>query len=218
MIVPFALFSVKHIAGQWIQKLGGPGLIAVGLIDNSVIPFPGGMDFFTILLAMSHHELWWYYALMATAGSVIGGYLTYRVGVKGGEETLEKKVPKKRAEKVRKMFEKRGFLTIVVGALLPPPVPISPFFIVPGALKYPTRKFLLAVTTGRLVRYMAVAYLASIYGRTVFHWMYRSYRPILYVLLALLAVGSFVGLYYWKRYRHNKKQQPAEAAPTPKAA
>ena len=57
-MLPYALFTVKNLAWQWMQKLGGPGLIAVGLIDNSVVPFPGGMDFFTILLSMSHHQLW----------------------------------------------------------------------------------------------------------------------------------------------------------------
>src|SRR4051794_13654259 len=113
MISSYAIFTLKNTALPWIQKLGGPGLIVVGLVDNSVIPFPGGMDFFTILLSMSHRELWWYYAMMATIGSVIGGYFTYRMGEKGGEETLEKKISKKRAEKVYKMFEKHGAWTIV---------------------------------------------------------------------------------------------------------
>jgi membrane protein YqaA with SNARE-associated domain len=218
MMIPYAIFTLKHIAWQWMQKLGGPGLIAVGLIDNSVIPFPGGMDFFTILLSMSHRNLWWYYAIMATIGSVIGGYLTYRVGEKGGEETLEKKISKKRAEKIYKMFEKRGFLAIVIGAILPPPVPISPFFIAPGALKYPLKKFLSAVVIGRSIRYTTVAYLASIYGRTVFHWMYRYYRPILYTLLALLVVGGFVALFYWRRYRRQHPRDAGAGTPTRKAA
>lgn len=218
MMLPYAIFSLKHIAWHWIQKLGGPGLIAVGIIDSSVIPFPGGMDFFTILLSMSHRDLWWYYAIMATIGSLLGGYLTYRVGEKGGEETLEKKISKKRAEKVYKMFEKRGFMTVAIGSVLPPPVPISPFFVAPGVLKYPLKKFFLAVLIGRSIRYSAMAYLGSIYGRSVFHWMYRYYRPLLYGLIALAVVGGFVGLYYWKRVQHRKKREVGEAAPTRKAA
>lgn len=218
MMLPFAIFSLKHIAWHWIQKLGGPGLIAVGIIDSSVIPFPGGMDFFTILLSMTHRELWWYYAIMATIGSVIGGYFTYRVGEKGGEETLEKKISKKRAEKVYKSFEKRGFLTIAVGAALPPPVPIAPFFVAPGALKYPLKKFFLAVILGRSIRYSAMAYLGSIYGRRVFHWMYRYYKPLLYALLSLVVIGALVALYYWRRSKQHRKPEAGETAPTRKAA
>jgi membrane protein YqaA with SNARE-associated domain len=215
MIPTYATFALKRVAWSVIQRLGGPGLIAVGLIDNSVIPFPGGMDFFTILLSMSRPHLWWYYAIMATVGSVIGGYLTYRMGAKGGEETLEKKISKRRAEKVYRMFEKYGAWTIVIGSVLPPPVPISPFFVAPGALKYPLKKFLGAVFVGRSIRYAVVAYLGSIYGSRVFHWMYRYYRPILYTLLALLVVGGLVGLFYWRRSRH---QHHEATEPTRKAA
>src|SRR5690242_2174943 len=90
----------------WLQRLGGPGLILLGLMDNSAIPLPGSMDLLVILLS-AHHRAWWlYYALMATIGAVIGGYLTYRLAEKGGEETLEKKVGKRRAEKVYRRFEK----------------------------------------------------------------------------------------------------------------
>jgi len=38
-----------------VRRLGGPGLIALGLVDNSVIPLPGGMDAATVLLAATHH-------------------------------------------------------------------------------------------------------------------------------------------------------------------
>src|SRR5436305_2921095 len=83
----------------WLIALGGPGLILLGLADNSVVPLPGSMDVLTILLASRRRELWFYYAAMATIGSVIGGYVTYRLARKGGKETLERKVSKKRAQK-----------------------------------------------------------------------------------------------------------------------
>jgi len=214
----YIAFTLKHTAWEWIRRLGGPGLIVVGIIDSSVIPFPGGMDFFTILLSMSHRDLWWYYAIMATIGSLVGSYLTYRVGEKGGEETLEKKVSKKRSEKVYRMFEKRGFLTVAIGAVLPPPVPVVPFFLAPGILKYPLRKFFGAVALGRTIRYSAMAYLGSIYGRTVFHWIYRYYQPILYTLLGLVLVGALAGLYYWRRSKQRKKQGPDASQPAQRAA
>jgi membrane protein YqaA with SNARE-associated domain len=218
MVFPHAAFTLKHTAWHWIRTFGGPGLVIVGIIDSSVIPFPGGMDFFTILLSMSHRDLWWYYALMATVGSLIGSYLTYRVGEKGGEETLEKKISKKRAEKVYKMFEKRGFLTVAIGSVLPPPVPVSPFFLAPGVLKYPLKNFFLAVAVGRIIRYSALAYLGSIYGHGVFHWMYRYYKPILYALLSLMVVGVLAGLYYWRRFRQHKKREAAEPQSVRKVA
>src|SRR4029077_6465104 len=58
----------------WARRLGGPGLIVLGVIDNSAIPIPGSQDAMTIILAASQKTLWLYYALMATAGALLGGY------------------------------------------------------------------------------------------------------------------------------------------------
>jgi len=48
--------SVWIVLGQ----LGGPGLILVGLADNSLVPLPGSMDALTIVLSASHKGLWLY--------------------------------------------------------------------------------------------------------------------------------------------------------------
>jgi len=109
------------ISLSWLKRWGGAGLIAVALIDNSVIPIPGGLDLLTALLAAGNRNLWLYYALMSTAGSVLGGYLTYRVARKGGKETLDQRIPKDRLENVERLFERWGFGTVVVAAILPPP-------------------------------------------------------------------------------------------------
>jgi hypothetical protein len=46
--VPLLLFASP--VWIWLHRLGGPGLILLGLVDNSVIPLPGSMDVFVILL------------------------------------------------------------------------------------------------------------------------------------------------------------------------
>lgn len=84
---------------------------------------PGSMDVLTIVLSARHGELWFYYALMATIGSVIGGYVTYRLARKGGKETLARKFPRRKLEKIHKIFARWGFGAIAIPALLPPPAP-----------------------------------------------------------------------------------------------
>ena len=202
-----AVAVAKKTFSHWLIHLGGPGLIVLGLVDNSAIPLPGSMDALTIVLAAAHREPWWYYTIMATIGSLIGGYLTYRLGVKGGKETLEKKISKKRAAKVYAIFERYGFWSIVVGAVCPPPVPIVPFLIAPGTLHYPPGKFLTALALGRSIRYTALAYLGSIYGRHILRWFSRYYHPLLYILIASAIVGGLVGLYFWLRYRKQHGSQ-----------
>ncbi len=80
-------------------------------------------------------ELWLYYALMATIGSVIGGYVTYRLARKGGKETVERKFSGRTLDKVYRIFGRWGFGAIAIAALLPPPVPMVPFVFAAGAMQ-----------------------------------------------------------------------------------
>jgi membrane protein DedA with SNARE-associated domain len=144
---------------------------------------------------------------MATVGAVLGGYLTYRLAEKGGEETLEKKVGKQRVQKVYKRFEKRGFITVFIGAILPPPFPIVPFLMAAGVLQYPRRKFLSALTAGRGVRYFTVAWVGHVYGSAIIGWLSQYYRPVLYALLGLAALGGIAALLYFKWYRPKVQRQ-----------
>ena len=144
---------------------------------------------------------------MATIGSIIGGYLTYRLGAKGGKETLEKKISKKRAAKIYSIFDRYGFWSVAIGAIAPPPVPFVAFLIAAGAMHYPRRNFLAALILGRGVRYTLLAYLGSIYGRQILGWLGRYYEPLLYALIALAVVGGLAGLYFWWRYRRQNKNR-----------
>ena len=109
---------------RWIYHLGGLGFIPLGLLDSSIIPLPGSVDVLTIYLSARHKELWLYYALMATIGSVLGGWVTYRLARKGGKAALERRFPRKRLEKVNVMFERLGMGALAIPAFLPPPMPI----------------------------------------------------------------------------------------------
>lgn len=211
------VFASLVLAGSfwpWLQRLGGPGLILLGVLDNSAIPLPGSMDLLVILLSAHHREWWPYYALMATAGALVGGYLTYRLAEKGGEETLEKKVGKRRAEKVYTRFKKHGFATVAVGAMLPPPFPIVPFLLAAGALKYPRNNFLFALGVGRAARFTAVAYLAHRYGKGIVGWVSRYYQPLLYTLITLAVLGGIAVLVYFKWYRPRQEGSKHSAAVT----
>jgi membrane protein DedA with SNARE-associated domain len=203
----FLLLLLDNPIWTWVHRLGGPGLILLGLADNSVVPLPGSMDVFVIILAAHRRELWFYYAIMATIGAVAGGYLTYKLAAKGGEETLEKKFGKQRVQKVYKRFEKRGFVTVFVGAILPPPFPIVPFLMAAGVLQYPAKKFLAALAAGRAVRFFAVAYIGRLYGQWIINFFSQYYRPVLYTLIVLAVLGGIAALVYFKWYRPKRRAE-----------
>jgi membrane protein YqaA with SNARE-associated domain len=203
----FSLLIISESVWKWIHGLGGPGLILLGLWDNAPILSapPGSVDIFLILLSGHHREWWAWYALMATVGEVLGGYVTYRLAEKGGRETLEKKVGKPRAEKVYKRFEKRGTITIFTGAILPPPFPFTSILMAAGILQYPHKKFFSALTAGRAIRFFAVAWFGRIYGPQMIAFFARHYKQAMYVLIALAVAAGIGALVYYKWYRprHN---------------
>jgi membrane protein YqaA with SNARE-associated domain len=193
------LLASKKSALRWLIHLGGPSLILLGLVDNSVIPIPGSTDIVTILLAAHHREPWGYYAIMATAGAVLGGYLTYRMARKGGKETLEKRFSKRTTKKVYAIFERWGFAAVAIPCVLPPPFPIVPMLLAAGAMQYPTRKFLTALAVGRGIRFAILAYLGHHYGRHIVKFFALYYWPVLIALIAFSTLGALYGLYQYKR-------------------
>ena len=189
-------------AGLWstLKNLGIVGQVLLGIADASVIPTPGSLDALTVLLAASNQKLWWLYAVAATIGSVAGGYLTYRIGVKGGKEALEKRVPPKKLERIYSMSHRYGFGAIMVPAVLPPPLPLSPFLIAAGAMKVPKHKFLTAFSLGRLIRYAVVAFLGKLYGKQLLSFLSQYYKPILWTLVGVAIAGAILAaIYFIKR-------------------
>jgi membrane protein YqaA with SNARE-associated domain len=172
----------------WLLHLGGIGLIPLGLLDNSGVPVPGSMDFAVILLSARDKHLWFYYATMATVGSVLGAFLTYRLARKGGEQALRKRFPRRKLEKGLKAFARWGFAAVVVPALLPPPLPLVPFVIAAGAMQYPLPKFLTAMAAGRFVRYALLAFLGVTYGRQILSaFSHHIYTVILIGIAVVVA-------------------------------
>jgi membrane protein YqaA with SNARE-associated domain len=197
--------TAAHSLRRWVVHLGGLGLIPLGLLDNSIVPLPGSMDVVLIILCARQEEWWFYYALMATAGAVIGGYVTYRLARKGGKQALEGRFPRRQVERVNRIFERWGFSAISVPALLPPPFPITPFLIAAGAMQYPLKKFLAALAVGRIARYTILGYLSALYGRRIIAFIAKHGHPVaLTVICAVIAIAIVV-LYFWRRSRSGER-------------
>jgi membrane protein YqaA with SNARE-associated domain len=199
LLHPHPLLAIS--VWQQLRRMGGPGLVVLGIADNSVIPLTGSMDVLTIWLAARHREPWPYYALMATIGAVIGGYITYALARKGGKEAMERKLSKKRAAQFSKAFARWGFAAVAIPALMPPPFPFVPFLLAAGAMQYSPKKFLGALTLGRGVRYTIAAGLGYHYGRHILRFFSQYYKPAMAVLIGFAVIGAVLSLIQYLRYR-----------------
>ena len=195
---------------RWIRGLGGPGLILLGIADNT--PFvsapPGSVDACLIVLAARNPSWWAYFGLMATIGEVLGGYVTYRLAEKGGRQTLEKQVGQQRAKSIYKGFERFGGMTVLGGALLPPPFPFTSVLMTAGVMQYPRKKFAAMLILGRGVRFLADACLGRVYGSQMVGFFARHYQTSMDVLICLgiLSAAAALAYFLWYRPRHQTKR------------
>jgi membrane protein YqaA with SNARE-associated domain len=212
MLFPSDLLAIV-LVWRWVIRLGGPGLVLLGILDNSIVPLTGSMDVLTIWLAASHRDWWAYYALMATIGGVLGGYITYEIARKGGKEAIERKLDKKKAEKVLKSFRRWSFWSVVVGAILPPPFPLVPVLVAAGGSQYSKRKFVGALSLGRGVRYTIAAFFGRLYGKQIVGFFSHYYRPAVLVLVVIAVIGGLITLRQYLRSRKKGRSTPQAVAP-----
>jgi len=198
-----AFLPTSDAVWKWLHRLGGPGLVLLGIADSApVVSIPAGSeDVFLIALAAHRPQWWWYYAFMATVGEVIGGYVAYRLAKKSGQETFEKKVGKPRAEKIYREFDKHGFMTVCIGSILPPPFPFTPVLMGAGVMQYPQEKFLSALSAGRAIRFFTEAFLGRIYGQEIINFFSQHYRAMVHLLIWLAVAAGIGMLLYFRWYR-----------------
>jgi membrane protein YqaA with SNARE-associated domain len=183
------------------------GVFLVSIVDSSFVPLPlpGITDIMVIVLAAQHHS-WILLILLATAGSALGGYFSYQVGQSGGMAFLEKHVPAAIFKRVCEWMEKHAILSVALPAILPPPMPLSPFVLAAGALHMSRKKFLILFTASRAVRHSVAVWLGIHYGRHILHlWNSLSAKyatPVLIVIWTLILVSCAIA--FWKIYKTSR--------------
>ena len=186
-----------------LRHLGGFGLFALAILDGSPIPTLGGPDLVTAILAARHREPWYYYALIATLGGIIGSFITYSIAHKAGEAYLARKFGENRVRRLLDFVRQWGGGTLIVATLLPPPFPATVVFAAAGILNYPARRYAIAVAFGRAIRYGLLAWAAEHYGRHFVRLVRHPERylgwSILVGVLVILMVAGAAFMWRWTR-------------------
>jgi membrane protein YqaA with SNARE-associated domain len=166
-LAAFVQPAARHSQGiaAVLRHLGGIGLLILAIVDGTPIPTLSGPDILTAIFAARQREPWYYYAGIATVGSVMGACFTFRMARHAGLDYLSRKFGQRRVATLLKFFRHWGTGALAASALLPLPFPTSVFFAIAGVLDYPLQTFIPVVSLARAVRYGAIAVIASLYGR-----------------------------------------------------
>jgi membrane protein YqaA with SNARE-associated domain len=177
------------------RHLGAFGLFFLTILDSSPAPTFGGPDILIAILVSTRRNPWYEYAAVATAGSILGAYITFRIARKAGAAYLDSKFGQTRVAGFLNVFKRWGTGTLVASTAIPFPFPTSLVFAAAGASEYHLGKYLAVVSISRGVRYSVIAVLADRYGR---HFVRMFAHPTEYwgwfllftaVILALIGGG-----------------------------
>jgi membrane protein YqaA with SNARE-associated domain len=218
---------VHHGLVHFFFHLGLVGLFLVAIVDSSFVPLPlpGVTDIMLILYAAGHTNPVLLVAI-ATLGSAIGGFVSHAAGQAGGMAFLKKHVPSGILGRVTTWMERHAVLSVSLPALLPPPMPLSPFVLAAGAVHMSRKKFMAAFTLSRFVRHCIAIWIGIRYGHQFLHlWARFSDKWATTILISLwIIILLSLAFAIWKLVRtsreinltprkHSPKSQPG-AAPT----
>ena len=136
----------------YLQNLGYLGVFIINLMGSATIILP--IPSFAATIAAGAILNPFITGIFSAAGSTVGELTGYFAGI-GGEELVKKD---KNIQKVEKWMDKHGLWVVFVLAAIPNPL-FDLAGIVSGASGIPVRKYLIAVLSGKLIKFIFLAYI-----------------------------------------------------------
>jgi len=222
MFAPSPVHPAHHsLVPRWVVHLGPVGLFLVAIVDSSVVPLPipGTTDLLLLLFVVQGGNPW-LLTSGAIVGSIIGGYTSWQLGKKGGEAAMHRYVAKRRRARISAWMQRHPILAVFLPAVLPPPIPLSPFLLASGALGVSRNRFLIVFSVARTLRYSLITWLGATYGRTVVHlWTRTQHKwatPLLWSFGGVVVVCVIYSL--WRLRTHRNAEAAERRTPEPASA
>jgi membrane protein YqaA with SNARE-associated domain len=193
------LKTIQHILSRYtaflwalLKPLGAWGVLAIAALDAAFFGLP--MDAVVAGYVYQDRARFLLYALMASAGSALGSIVIYGIGYEGGEELLRKRISPARFEKIHAAFDRHPFWSLMFPAMLPPPTPFKLFVLAAAVSEMSFVRFLLAIFSGRMVRFLVLGLLTIKFGPDVVHLFGTLFRQHYYWFVGAIVAGLVVWL------------------------
>lgn len=181
---------------HWAETpYGSLALVLLAFSESSFFPVPP--DVLLIALAISIPRRSFFYALIATVSSVLGGILGYYIGIGLMEAVGWKIIHFYHAEdlfqQLFETFNEYNFWAVLTAAITP--IPYKVFTISAGAARTDFTVFMIASILGRSIRFFAVGTLIYFSGERIKHFIDKYFNILTFVFVILL-IGGFVLIKY----------------------
>ncbi|MFQ6009903.1 MAG: YqaA family protein [Candidatus Aenigmatarchaeota archaeon] len=147
-----------EVSNYSVETFGYLGIFFIGFLSSFTLflPTPAFVVIFGLGAVMNPFLVGIFSGLGSAAGELTGFVVGY-----GSKQTITRKYEKQLKDLEKKFQKYSGWLVIFLFSVAPVPFDIIGIFC--GNIGYPFKKFMIATTAGKLVKYLFIAY-AGFYG------------------------------------------------------
>jgi len=174
------------------HRLGGHALFWISFAESSFFPIPP--DVLLIAMCFAAREKAMRFALICTAGSVIGGVFGWLIGYGLAESVAQPMLaffdPSGVTQvKIAEWYTEFGFYGILIAAITP--IPYKVFTVFSGMMEYSLPLLIVASILGRGLRFFVVAAIIRAFGKTVRPFI-EKHLEWCFVAGTVLLIGGFL--------------------------
>ena len=175
---------------QWASHPHAPRYLgALSFAESSFFPIPP--DVMLAPMALSKPNNAWYFALLTTVTSVLGGVAGYFIGYflfeELGQPLIEFYHAQESFDKVKQWFDVYGVWVVFIAGFSP--IPYKLFTLTSGVLSLALMPFILASTIGRGARFFLVAGLIYWGGERFANFLHRRIDLIGWITVVIIVLG-----------------------------
>ncbi len=190
---------LKRLYDWMMRQASGPhaerALALIAFLESSIFPVPPDAMIVPMVLAKPQNA--WRTALVATAGSVVGGLVGYLIGYAlletAGEWIIRLYGLQDKVAQFRTAYDHWGLWIILIKGLTP--IPYKLVTIASGMAHFNLGVFILASIVTRGARFFLVAALLRLYGPAIRDFIEARLTLVTSAFAALIVLG-FVSLRY----------------------
>lgn len=196
-IAKYSPFNLLRKLYDWTlswahTKYGLAALFILAFVESSFFPVPPDILLIALSLSIPSRAFW--YALICSIGSVLGGMFGYYIGYAFyntiGLWIINTFHYQQYFEIVKSMYEANAFLAIFAAAFTP--IPYKVFTIAAGFFNINFWTLIIASIIGRSMRFFLVATLIFFFGKKIKTFIEKYFNLLTIIFLILLISGFLV--------------------------
>lgn len=206
---------LEHLITDYLGAYGYQAVFVLMVLESACIPIPSEvtMVFGGFLVSRGELDFFWV-AMLGTIANVVGSWLAYWVGLRGGRPLIERWgkyifLRKHEIDRAEAWFARRGEMAVFVSRLLPV---VRTFISLPaGVARMPFGKFTVYTFLGCLPWTFALTWAGLVLGDN-WETVVRYGEPISWAIA--VAGAAFIAWWLVKRARA-KKADETPSSPSP---